>query len=84
MDLSPINCPKVAPDFHKKIRDRFLKKLHEEGSKDTNFKGSVSLFKGIEMVSKNYDDIEYLVEQESTFWYLFGVKEADCLAVFHN
>ncbi len=24
------------------------------------------------------------MEQESTFWYLFGVKEADCLAVIHN
>lgn len=44
----------------------------------------MSLFKGIETLHKNYDDIDYLVEQESTFWYFFGVKEADCLGVIHN
>jgi len=44
----------------------------------------VSLYKGIPTIAKNYDDIDYLVEQESTFWYFFGVKEADCYAVIHH
>lgn len=42
------------------------------------------MFKGIETLYKNYDDIEFLPEQESTFWYLFGVKEPDCFAIIHN
>jgi hypothetical protein len=44
----------------------------------------VTLLKGIETLHKNYDDNDYLPEQESTFWYFFGVKEADCLAIIHH
>ena len=33
---------------------------------------------------KHYDDTEYIPEQESTFWYLFGVKETDCYAIIEN
>jgi Xaa-Pro dipeptidase len=42
------------------------------------------LFKGIPTVHRNYDDIDEVVDQESTFWYLFGVKEADCYALIEN
>lgn len=63
MNLEPVTCPSVPPDFHLKIRDRFVKRLHEVASNDANFKGSVSLFKGVETIPKNYDDIEYLPEQ---------------------
>ena len=48
------------------------------------FINSVSLFKGIVTIHKNYDDNDYLPEQESTFWYFFGVREPDCLALIHN
>lgn len=84
MDISPVNCPKVPADFHLKIREKFIKLLHKEGTNDPELKTSVSLFKGIPTISKNYDDIEFLPEQESTFWYLFGVKEPDCLGLIHN
>lgn len=33
---------------------------------------------------RNYDDIDEVVDQESTFWYLFGVKEANCYALIEN
>ena len=33
---------------------------------------------------KNYDDINQFVEQESTFWYFFGVKESHCYALIHH
>lgn len=42
------------------------------------------LFKGIEDIPKNYEDTNHVVEQESTFWYLFGVKETNCYAVIEN
>lgn len=44
------------------------------------FDKSISLFKGITPVHKNHEDTDHVVEQESTFWYLFGVKETDCYA----
>ena len=46
--------------------------------------GSVSVYKGIEEVPKNYDDINQVVEQESTFWYFFGVKESHCYGLIHH
>ena len=84
MQISPVDCPKIPEDFHLKLRQRYLNKLREvEGSAD-NFQNSVSLFKGIETLHKNYDDNDYLPEQQSTFWYFFGVKEADCQALIHH
>lgn len=84
MDIEPLNAPKVPEDFHLKLRQRFYKKFSEVHSGDEHFKKSICLFKGIETVPKNHEDTNHFVEQESTFWYLFGVKETDCYAVIHN
>jgi hypothetical protein len=62
MELSPVNCPEVPPHFHKKLRTRFINKLKEVAN-DEHLDSSVSLYKGITTLSKNYDDIDYLVEQ---------------------
>ena len=82
MELDPINNPPIPEDFHLKLRTRFLKKFHE--SVGEQGKNSISLYKGIEEVPKNYDDINQVVEQESTFWYFFGVKETHCYAIIHH
>lgn len=76
LELKPVEAPPIPKDFHTKLRNRFLAALKEE-VKDLK-KNSVCLFKGIPTVHKNYDDIDYKVEQESTFWYFFGIQEADC------
>lgn len=44
----------------------------------------MSFFKGVATKPKHYDDTDYRVEQESTFWYLFGVKETDCYAIIEH
>ena len=83
MQLEPVNAPTVPADFHNQLRQRFLDSL-KKNTKDPHLQESVSLWQGIPTLHKNYDDIDYLVEQESSFWYLFGVKEADCSAVIHH
>lgn len=60
MQLDPVDCPKIPHDFHLKLRTRFLKKLLESGV--TALK-TLSLFKGISTLHKNYDDNDYLPEQ---------------------
>lgn len=84
MEISPVDCPKIPHDFHLKLRQRFIKKLTEVEGSSEGFNNSLTLLKGIETLHKNYDDIDYLPEQESTFWYFFGVKEPDCLAAIHH
>lgn len=37
MDISPLDCPNVAPDFHIKLRTRFLTKLHSVISNEPDF-----------------------------------------------
>lgn len=63
MEISAVDCPPVPEDFHLKLRNRYLDKLREVEGTAPNFANSVSLFKGIETLHKNYDDIDYLVEQ---------------------
>lgn len=67
----PYELP-IPQDFHKNNRTRFL----------TSFKKNLDqiaqtliLFRGAEKISKHDDDQEYRVEQENSFFYLFGVKE---------
>lgn len=61
MQLDPINNPKIPEGFHQRLRARFLKKFYEQtGAAGA---GSISLYKGIEEVHKNYDDIDHVVEQ---------------------
>ena len=45
------------------------------------FFNSACLFKGIPTLPRNYEDVDYMPDQESTFWYFFGIKEPDCFAV---
>jgi Xaa-Pro dipeptidase len=84
MEILPVDCPKIPLDFHLNLRKRYLKRLAEEEGGSEGFANSLTLLKGIETLHKNYDDNDYLPEQESTFWYFFGVKEADCLAAIHH
>lgn len=84
MEILPVDCPNIPTDFHLKLRTRFLKKLAEVEEGTQGFANSVTLLKGIETLHKNYEDFDYLPEQESTFWYFFGVKEADRLAIIHH
>lgn len=77
LELLPIQAPAIPADFHVKLRQRFLAALKNISGVPEN---AVCLFKGIPTVNKNYDDIDYKVEQESTFWYFFGVQHADCYA----
>ena len=53
MQLDPITAPEVSPDFHAKLRARYLNKL-QEVSKNEDLSSSLSLFKGIPTVHKNY------------------------------
>lgn len=78
LELLPVKAPQIPADFHNKLRKRFVDALKEKVG--TVLPGSLCLFKGIPVVHKNYDDVDYKVEQESTFWYLFGVQQADCYA----
>jgi hypothetical protein len=71
MELNPVDCPEIPKDFHLKLRTRFINKLLSCG---VSAEKTVSLFKGISTIHKNYDDNDYLPEQESTFWYFFGVR----------
>lgn len=56
-----MDAPKVPEDFHLKLRTRFIHRLSQVASHLPHFDNSVSLFKGIETLHKNYDDIDYLV-----------------------
>ena len=62
MELEPVHCPQIPPNFHQKLRTRFINKL-KEVAKDEHLDRSISLYKGITTLPKNYDDIDYLVEQ---------------------
>lgn len=84
MDLSPVDAPAVPADFHLKLRQRFFKKFSDAHQESESFKKSICLFKGIEAIPKNCEDTDHFVEQESTFWYLFGIKETGCYAIIHN
>ena len=81
MQLSPPDCPEVPKDFHLKLRNRFYDHVSKMNLPD--FENSIALFKGITPVHKNHGDTDHVVEQESTFWYLFGVKETDCYAIIN-
>ena len=84
MDIKPVDAPEVPEGFHTRLRERFFKHFSQAEAAKETFKGSICLFKGIEDVPKNYEDTNHIVEQESTFWYLFGVKETNCYAVIEN
>ena len=60
MELFPVQCPEIPKNFHKNLRSRFIVKLKETAN-DQHIDSSVSLYKGISTISKNYDDQEYLV-----------------------
>lgn len=60
MQLDPVDCPQIPKDFHHKLRARFLKKLLSSGVTQEN---TISLFKGISTLHKNYDDNDHLPEQ---------------------
>ena len=78
--LSPITAPTIPKNFHLKLRDRFLAKLKETIGANIP-KNGVCLFRGIETLHWNWEDVDHRVEQESNFWYLFGVDLADCHAL---
>ncbi len=80
MQIDPIDAPDVPKDHHLKLRNRFYEKFKSDLAGEAHFKNSACLFKGIEDLPKNYEDTNHIVEQESTFWYLFGVKETGCYA----
>ena len=61
MELLPVDCPKVPEHFHHKLRERFLHRLKQVATNDPHLNNSLSLFKGIGTLAKNYDDIDYLV-----------------------
>lgn len=84
MEIQPVSCPTVPQDFHLQLRKRFYHKLVEVASQTEHFNESFCLFKGIGTVPKNYEDNDHLVEQEGTFWYLFGVQTPHCYALIDN
>ena len=57
-ELEPVNAPKVDKDFHLKLRQRFVKALISENSGKPLFNKSISLFKGIPTVRRNYEDVD--------------------------
>lgn len=84
MDIKPVDAPTVPEDFHVKLRQRFFYHFSHLQNENPAFKKSACLFQGIQDIPKNYEDTNHVVEQESTFWYLFGVKETNCYAVIDN
>lgn len=63
-----------------KLRTRFFNALQDKelAKSEESFLNSGCFFKGIPVTPKNHEDTNHVTEQESTFWYLFGVKETDC------
>lgn len=62
MNIEPINAPAVPEGFHLKLRKRFYNALMEEMSKkDAEFNSSICLFKGIQTIPKNYEDVDHVV-----------------------
>jgi Xaa-Pro dipeptidase len=44
-------------------------------------KNGLCFFKGIETLHRNWEDVDYKVDQDSNFWYLFGVNLPDFYAI---
>ncbi|CAM9861502.1 unnamed protein product, partial [Choristocarpus tenellus] len=78
----PMSSNTVGPfcvnySMHKDHRQKLVEKLRAAGGLPTR---SLLLFKGGVSAYRDETDHEPVFRQESTFHYLFGVREPDCLA----
>lgn len=60
----------VPNRIHKLNRERLLTQIKVDGA--------VLLLPGVASLPIDDSDIDYPIQQESNFWYLFGVEEPDC------
>jgi Xaa-Pro dipeptidase len=75
--IMPQALPDLPPDFHSSLRLRFLQHFKTQAPAAR----SLVYLRGASLTPKNDSDVDYPFEQESSFFYLFGVQEHDCEGV---